>query len=279
MGLRLGLWCAAVPALVAVLATPASANHGEGGAIDRTPYLLPPGEVQVGIWGVALGLGGHPLLERMQLGTNPWLWMTYVFEVPSANVDLKYELYRDQNLALALSAGYLGVFFDDLTLQLIPVELSVAVRVSDDLTIGGGGLYTRVVARGEAALTDSLDGNAEVAISSLLGYANVEWRLSGVTALIGRATILGNQEVAAYASVQGAGEPLGPFADPEAGVAARAKLMPRELGYNASLSVAFSWSTFNLRLGVQYGHLVIPGVNVVVPEKTWAPVGDVFLRF
>ena len=67
--------------------------------------------------------------------------------------------------------------------------------------------------------------------------------------------------------------------DNEAGIYGERDLLPEETAWNVSLSTAWSWSHFNLRLGLQYGNFTIPEVNIVLPGQLLTPVGDIYWRF
>ena len=44
-------------------------------------------------------------------------------------------------------------------------------------------------------------------------------------------------------------------------------------------SIQFSWETFNLRLGLGHGNIVVPTVNFVLPERTLVPDFAMYWRF
>ncbi|MEE2757974.1 MAG: hypothetical protein VYA30_15055 [Myxococcota bacterium] len=49
--------------------------------------------------------------------------------------------------------------------------------------------------------------------------------------------------------------------------------------YNAAASALWSWDQFNLKLGMSYGHIRLPLINVFLNSVGWTPVIDLFWRF
>lgn len=43
--------------------------------------------------------------------------------------------------------------------------------------------------------------------------------------------------------------------------------------------MAWSWQTFNLELGLGYGHFNIPGVNFMINRRTLIPTFDLYWTF
>jgi len=43
--------------------------------------------------------------------------------------------------------------------------------------------------------------------------------------------------------------------------------------------LAWSWSSFNLRIGVGYGNYNVPGVNFMIEQRTPIPQFDLFWTF
>ncbi len=272
---RIQLLVGALVFLTAVSA--ARADHTEDERLtDQSPYTLRPGETSVSLWAVDVGLGGHPLLRSVEVGTSPWLWALNAMDVRSYNARGKYEFYADKQLSLAIRSAIYHFGVDEARLRMVPVELYGAFRFNEHWTTGLGMKFNNVSVRGAAELTDQLDAAGEVALSTRELRASAEYRLSRRTAFVLRTALHQHQGLRAEAGVSG---DVGP-ADAAGGVFAETELLPEELSYNISLSTAWSWRRLNLVLGLQYGNPTVPGINAfVVPTKTIMPTGDLFWRF
>ena len=275
-----------IPAGLA-LAAPAHADRGE--ITEQTPYTLEPAEVRVGLSDVSVGLFGHDLLRRMEVGTRPIAWFPNLVGLSSYDVRAKFELWRDPVLSIGVAAEHLRVDFsnwmddspaDEGHFLITPLEGWVGARLGR-VRVNGGLVYTAVSAHGNAS-TDTIDElGAAAGTSSAQIRANVDIAVSPAVHLIagGRYTPWQQQwgEASGSEHVGEGGD--GPEGDVSNTTRGEGDLM--NVGgkaWSTSAEVHLTLEHFNLRLGVEYGYYTIPIVNFVVSEKGFMPVADLYWR-
>lgn len=265
----LAVLLAALPGLVAAPGVARADHTADERVISETPFTLRPGEVSIGLTSIDVGLGGHPLLERFDVGTNPWLWGANMFGLRAYNGHVKYEHYRDDHLSLSTAAGFTRFSVPGASLTLVPIEAFGAV-MTGDLTFVLGGTYTSTLVRGDMSLTEDVGAFAEAGVSSVVGKASTIYRRSQRTAYILAARVLASQVLESTAGA--GGEMI------EGGAAVRADLAPADLAYSVAGSVHWSWPTFNLELGLRYGNQSIPWINMVTSARFLMPFADLYWR-
>src|SRR5262245_20902620 len=191
--------------LVTLAAGPARADHTRTEQItEQTPYTLQPHELRIGLGSVDLGLWGHPLLERIDVGTSPLPWLIAASGARTYNVHGKFELWRDDRLSLSAGLGQMLVDFEPLgapaQFSITPMEGYAGVRLSKAFTVTGGVVYTRVRLSGgdEVGALDELGG--ALTTSSMQARAGIEWRVSRSHAFVLGGRLLGYQEQMAEVS-------------------------------------------------------------------------------
>lgn len=257
------------------LATTSSIAHADHSEHERitedSPYTLRPGEVKLGLASIEYGLSGHPLLRMIDVGTNPWLWLTNAAGLRSYNVRGKYEFYSDEHLSLSLRSSFYQVGKGGNRLRLIPIEVYAGVRLSPEWTVGAGYKHVRLSVRGGVGLTEEYEAVGKVGFSTAQFRGMAEYRMSALTAFVFRAQLQRFQRVRAEAAVGTDDVNGGGFVD--------ANLLPAELAYNAAVVVAWSWDRLNIELGLQYGNPSVPGISAVLPGRIVLPVVDLYWRF
>ena len=269
-------------ASLALAALPAGEAHAERGEItEQTPYTLQPREVRVGLTDVSLGLFGHPLLRRTEIGTRPIAWIPSLLGVPSYDVRAKVELWRDADLSLAVGVEHMRVdrsaFLKDeengskATFSITPIEGWAGIRLGERLRLNGGGIFTVVSFDGETMRgpLDKLGG--AVGTSNLQVRGNLDFKVSPAIHLIAG----GQWIVAQKQYVEAMGE--------EGGGTGTSKVEYDLMGlgdkaWSASGELHVTWAHTNLRLGLEYGYYSVPLVNFVVPVKGYMPVLDLYWR-
>lgn len=243
--------------------------------IDNTPYTLDTGDVRVGLRSIDVGLGGHPLLERIDVGTYPLAWLALAGGADTYNVHGKFEFWRDETLSLSIGAGVLSVDLEPLDVPaeffIVPIEGWAGVRATDRLTVIGGVVYTDVelTAGDEVGPIDELRG--AVGTSSMQLHAALRYRLSTRTELVLDGRYVAYQRQRAQAMVEeGNVDNTTTYED---------DLLDLGHAFAVGLSAHWSWERFNLRLGAEYGNMNIPGVNFVVPERLPTPRFDFYWVF
>lgn len=261
-----------IPLLLVAGTGLAHADHTETSRItDDSPYTLRPGEHKIGLASIEYGLLGHPLLRKIEVGTNPWLWLTNAAGLRSYNVRGKYEFYSDEHLALSIRSSFYQIGRGGNRVRLVPLEVYSGVRIAPRWTVGAGYRRTKLSVRGGVGLTEDVEAVGEVGFSTSQFRAMGEYRLSSFTAFVSRGSIQRYQQVRAEASA-GTEMTMG-------GVFADINLLPAETAYNISGAVAWSWDRMNIELGLQYGNPTIPGIDAVMPFRTVMPVVDLYWRF
>tara|TARA_R110002073_G_scaffold241497_6_gene403528 strand:+ start:55374 stop:56228 length:855 start_codon:yes stop_codon:yes gene_type:complete len=260
--------------LIALLVAPTSA-HAEHSASERitddSPYTLRPGEHRIGLTSIDYGLHGHPLLDMMDIGTNPWLWAANLGGLRSINLRLKYEFYQDDILSLSIRSAYYQIGSGKTRLRYIPIELYAGIKATRNLTVAAGYRRTQLSVKGGLELTEEYQATGNVGFTVAQVRAMAEYRLSRRTALIMRGELQQYQRL----RIEAAGE----RDDDSAGVFVDKNLLPEEVAFNVSAVVAWSWDSFNLELGLQYGNPTIPGANAIVPQRTLLPSASMYWRF
>lgn len=227
----------------------------------------------MGLASVEVGLAGHPLLRKISMGTNPWLWTTNAFGLRSYNVRGKFEFYADDTLSLAIRPSFYQFGKGGARIRHVPLEFYGAVRLNDEFTVGTGFKYASLSVRGAAEIADDFDLNGSIGLTTHQFRAMGEWRMSKRTAFILRSSVQQYQQLRGEVSVEA--EESGT----EGGAFAEKDLLPKKLAYNVSLVAAWSWDKLNLELGLQYGSIEIPGTGAVLPIRTVMPSADLYWRF
>ncbi len=283
---------AATLALTCLLPARAAAWHDAATpSPDATAHSLAKGEVRLGLSGLEVGLR-----NGLSVGTYTLPWL-----VLAPSLTLKWEMLRRAPWAVAVGLAPIRVDYGRLdatalpaVLTILPVEVLVSWRRHRAWTLTGGLVHTHVHVQGSTprldrlrelssvyirlggatALPERLQGVA--AVGNTQALASAEWRLSRVTALQLRVRLLLHQQL------DGAGvTAVRPDEDTTILVAAKTERDISRLGAAWSVvpGVHWSWEHVNLRLGLGYGHLNVPGLNLVTEERMPLPDLDVYWRF
>jgi len=253
---------------------PAWAFHaGDEHLIDGTAHTLQAREWRFGVWDIAWGPTGW-----LTVDTYVWPWLKKV-----VNVSAKLRLWAGDAWALSARLGYFRVNAQDLApdaspviFHVVPVELAASWRFAPSWELSVTGVYTPIVQKGVYD-ADDFKGAA--------GYTNtqlawaLEWRLNERWALFLRARHLLHMQVGgkleqtwavdAYTTIQTQG--------------AASSQDVGDLGFPRTFQIvpgfAYSRASFNLELGLGYGNLHVPGVNVFLPIRWPVPQVDVAWRW
>jgi hypothetical protein len=253
-----------------LLASPAARawHTDEQRMVDGHAYTLGKRKFRLGIWTFEYGL-----LERLDLATWTLPWIARI-----ANAGAKYELRINDKLSLGTA---LHAFRFDLrnvkpdaprlVVTSVPWETTGSYRFNSRWTASLQTLYTYVQAEGELK-KEELHGAA--ALSNLQLVSTLEHRFSQALAgyvrvryvayqwpLSASAKVVSHPDEYTTVTVVGTG---------------RANVFDVRRAWSLVPGVAWSWRRLNLRMGVGYGNLNLPGVNVVVERKTVVPEFDLF---
>jgi hypothetical protein len=262
---------AALTASVVLVARDGHAYHeGDQRIVDGTAYTLKRGTFDLGLFKQMWGPW-----DRLTLGTYlvPWV-------LRFANLDLKWRFYGGDPLSLSARIGFTRFVPKDVAsgagsaeLGIVPFELLGSWRFDDRWTLSAGALYTVVTLKGSYDPA-KLEGLA--AVTNLQVLANLEYRLTRVTAFVLAGRYLAFQNAGGRASAT-----LTPDAYTTIELESVANTSALDFPHAFSIvpSVVFSWKTFNLRLGLGYGNYSVPMVNLVLPNKTVVPDFDLYWVF
>jgi len=254
-------------------ATTARADHTTDSRMtDDTAYTLPKGKHRIGLLDLDWGARDDIMLSSY----HPYFTIAFV------NGGAKWRPYQGEHFAIALRAHafYLssavvetvieGANFD---IVVVPAEVIASVRFNDTFTASAGGVMTGVHVEGSF---DQNDFQGAAAVTNLQTHATIEARLNQRTALVLHGRYMVFQTTNAKARVT-----LRPddFTTIEAGAAGTTDALDFPNVFSVLPAVHFSWPMFNLRVGLGYGSLNIPGVNIMLPARIPLPELDMYWVF
>ncbi len=264
--------------VVALLAGPASAYHlPDSPLVDDTAFTLRQAEFRAGV----LSLEGG-VTDFLSAGTMPLLWL---FKVP--NVKLKARLAKVGDLAVSAEAGYATFSMkpdeatnSEIGIQVIPLKAAISYRFTDS-TVSAELVYNKiggsVAANGEADGAGAV-GGAAVAVTSLQSTGTMEYRLGERAAIMIHGRYVMWQDLTASTDVV-----VEPDAFTSIEMHGAIKADNEDIDVRGAYSVSgffhWSWRTFNLRLGLGYGHATIPVLNLISPVAAPYPVGDAYFKW
>jgi len=251
-------------------AAPAQAYHSDEVRLtDRSAHALQQWDFRVGVWKAEVGL-----LNGLQVTTYTLPW---IFKMVNAFV--KYEIVLGAGFSIAprlgifrLDSSSIDEDMDPIVLTIAPFELTGSYRFSD-FTASLGIIYTFV---GVAAELEESEIRGAVAVTNLQLTSTLEWRLNRVTALELHARYLAFQDVSASTSTT---VDIDDYTSLEVHGAIESDIADVSNAFSIVPSIAFSWGSFNLRLGLGYGNFNVPAVNFVVPVATVVPDFDLYWRW
>ena len=271
--------------LVAASASLAHADRGE--IVEASPSTLEPGEVRVGLSDVSIGLFGHDLLRRIEVGTRPIAWLPNAAGLPSYDVRGKFELWRDPHLSLAVAAEHMLVDLSSLaddvrdgaraSFFVTPLEGWAGLRLGR-VRLNAGVVYTRVAVRGQTSAGPVEQVRGTVGTSTVQTRGNLELRLGRTWHLVLGGRFVPWQQQ--YAEARGAGD-VDVGGDGEVSNTTRGESDLMDVsgrGWSGSAELHLTWPHTNLRAGVEYGNYALPIVNFVTAERGWMPVVDLYWR-
>jgi len=268
---------AALVALAAFLAlrpAPARAFHDEREhVVDYTAHTMAAGDLRVGVWDVGWAPWGW-----LTLDTYTWPWLKKI-----ANASAKFRIWGDDAWTLGAKLGFLTVNLHDLSSEadpvrfhVIPVEVAVSRRFGPEWELSVAGVYTPIVQKG------TYDASA---FHGAAGYTNtqltlaLEWRLNERWALFVRSRHLVKLQVSGKVVTTVTVDPYTSIETQASGASGDLAGMGFPQTFQVVPGFAWSRAVFNLEVGLGYGHVHVPGVNVFVPVRWLAPQLDVYWRW
>ena len=261
--------------LLLAMSAPTSAwafNTKASPITDGSAYQLNQNEWRLGLFQLDYGV-----TDWLEVGTIHLLWLARV-----SNLSTKWRIYETGKHRFTTELAYFQVSakdYDDtnpdIVFYAIPWTVTWSRRGTND-TMSLNVLVTQTGLRGESSSTSDVElGGAAVATSGIVRPV-YEYRMSAVTALLFEANL------SLFQLIQGDAQStvelderttLDLFGN------ANAEFTGDFLA-NASASFFWSWSSFNLKLGLGYGHLSLPVANFFIPNRRmFIPTFNMFWRF
>lgn len=282
---RLRLWRvraaqALAPALLVLallgLSPAARAYHtDEEHRTDDTAWTMQGDKMwRLGLFKMAVGLG-----DRIDLGTYTLLWLGR-----APNAYLKWRFYSGDVFNWAVQASYARLdtasfnpdVADPPVFAVGSLSLLSSLRFGSPLELSNAVVFTGVRARGTLD-TDDLAGALRGGLTNIQYVGALEWRWSRTTALVITARYLlaqvldGRTQFTArpdeYTTVD-------VYAD-----AQENGLLNFRHAYSIVPAFVWSWSTFNLELGLGYGNPNVPAINFTLPRRYLIPTLDLYWTF
>lgn len=265
-----------VPALLAASwAAPAAAWHEPSRPVtDYSAATLKGGE-----WRIYLTtLVEYGIVDGLEIGTMP---LVDLARVP--NLTAKWNFLSGERFGLALQASvfttnpsYFSDILPDVQIYVVPVGLFATWRSEDgDIGLHGALHYVTAGTTGAISLGEALDIDAAVQGSTLRLAPVLEWRRTRSFAWVVEGSILLSQS----AEGQGSSTYVYDEGRTTVDVYAGAAVSDDKVLGNVSLSAYWSWESFNLRLGMGYGHLEVPLVGLLFDRVVIQPEINLYWRF
>jgi hypothetical protein len=254
-----------------LLVKPSHAFHTNSEHItDDTAFTAEGGSFRFGLYKLE-----YALHDRFTAGTYIWPWL-----FKTSSLFGKWRFYAGERWNWALRLGFFRLntsAFDKASenapiFTVVPFELASSYKFDGNDQLSQSLVFTAVRLAGDID-NDSMSGAAEGGVSNLQYLAAYEHRYSKRTALVITGRYLLAQVARANADVVLHPDEFTTIEIHGSGSEADA------LNFRAAFSIVpafvWSWDTFNLRLGLGYGNLNVPGVNFVLPNKS--PLLDIDL--
>jgi hypothetical protein len=240
---------------------------------DRSAFTVPQGMHKISLFSVEYGF--H---DQVQMITYPFWWQLF-----APNAGLKWQFVREErwSMALGVQGMYLSTrpfrwFFPDLPVAdmgIVPVDLLASIRLNDEWKLHLGSMLTWI------GLSGSFDDDAyqgAAALSNLQQHLTLEWRYNYRVSFLlhGRYQVAQTTEAAAEVEVQ-----PDDFTTIRAAALAESDALEFPHAFQIVPSVQLSWETFNIRVGVGFGHIVVPTINFVLPNRGVVPDFAMYWRF
>lgn len=258
----------------------AQAGHTDEPDVDYLAETLDKWDVRLSLTRLDVGVW-----KNIQLGTYtlPWLFR-------GKNLHARATFYQDETWAAALQLGILAFnprdlnedFEADVDFRIIPAKLQLTwTRNADERATVGIGWAQTLTDYAPGSSDDDEESEAVKNLEATLGASTgrlelaYEYRLSDFTALSAESQIMLFQRFG-----QGADAVI--TVDERTTVEIHEKAGAEDEGGfkgNIGGAVTWAWDTVHLKLGLYYGHYVVPLVGAFVPNPIFMPELDLSWRW
>jgi len=252
-----------------LLTLPASARlSDEAPRVDETAYILRHLDWRIGLISADVGL-----YDRIQVGTAYSLVLLGI-----NNMNLKLRLGKVGKTTVSASGSIYGTNLRDYSdsnpdapVRFYTGALHTSYR-RGNMTYSLTGLTSHLTA--QQSSTEDVDLRGALTGTTGALNLNVIWRRSAHFAYVfdGYATLLQR--------ASGQADSTNTVSDRLSVVTYGRGAVSEGAGrYNVAASALWSWTNFNLKLGLAYGHIRLPVLNVFFNNVGWVPVVDLYWRF
>jgi hypothetical protein len=229
-------------------------------------------------WSFRFGLYKAELAwhDRFTTGTYLWPWL-----LNTSSLYGKWRFYSEGNWDFAARAGFFHLDSRSFgsseeanaVFTVVPLELATTYRIDFDDRISQALIITAVDISGTAD-NDALRGAAQGGVTNTQYMAVYEHRYSSKLALVVTSRILLAQVARANANLVWHPDEFTTIELHGGGTDATSLDVPA--AFSVVPAFVWSWNTFNLRLGLGYGNINVPGVNFVLPTQSFIPDVDMY---
>lgn len=258
---------------------PSSAFAGESASSEGLPVFRTARTLAQNEWRIGLLQSSYGITDNLDVG----IYHLY-FVAPLWNVNTKLQVWRGESgAAVALTGGvYLAdtssfYWYDDTTsgawFVAFPTELLVTLPVFSTLILTPSLGLNLAIGEGDV---DSGQTQGVVAANQATFGLHTEWLLSDVF-LVGL-----RLKYSPFSALVGSGEAEVTLdSRTSARVQAAGSIDPNAVqnAFSTTLYLLMSWDVFHLRVGGGWGSLTVPGLNVMIANRTPLADFDLFWRF
>jgi hypothetical protein len=254
-------------------AEPLKTPPSEGQPLSATGYLLPQGDVELGIFFMGVGV-----TDWLTVGLMPAPWVIApILGGVSINLSVKggIPIGRFVNLALEVNPLWLNIDTEDTSTHgvVLPFNLAASVHPAPRQSYSLGFRYVAVEGVNNSEVeSQEIAGTALTRMMQVIAQA--QYQLTGAVALYVQGALqVWEQEL----QVDGEDQ-LDDQTTVEVDGAASSTNNSRP--WNAVVGAHFHWSSVNLRLGVGYGNFFVPRIGLAARLYTGVvPDFDFYVRF
>lgn len=253
----------------ACLSAPPAFAQGGGAEVarpdERTAHTIGAQRLKLGLLGVDYGV-----VDSLSIGVDPIIWgLRVVLPIWIPNAHAKLRLIELPGVSVALRGA---VYYTSLSspraevdgsLWIVPVSAVASLSLGPRLSLHPEATYVIANASGSGDLDDA-DVNGAVAAEAAQAGAMLQYRATRVLSF----TAVGRYQLYSGPLVFQAEDAL----DSHTTARVDAELTPRvERPWQLIGGIMLTWPSVRVALGVGYGHLFVPGLDIALPWEGIVP--------